>query len=174
MIDYAVRRLFQEMTPDLTEILSPTATLVPVPRFAPFPPAGPSSVLWVPRRICEALHAAHLGSGWIPCLERTEAVVKSATAPRGQRPTASRHYATLKVNTLLPTTDRVVVVDDVVTLGATAMAAASRLQDALPDAEVSVFAIIRTCGLVAEIDRIVDPVVGTISLSPGGRPYRAP
>lgn len=176
LIEYAVRRLFEEMTRELAELLPATATFVPMPRSAPFPPAskGGQNVLWVTRRICEALQAMHLGAGWMPCLERVVAVPKSAYAGPGGRPSPQRHYDSFRVNKLLAPTQRVVVVDDVITKGATAIAAASRIKEAMPDVEVSVFALLRTRGLIPEVEQIVSPTIGTVQLTRGGEAQRVP
>ncbi len=58
--------------------------------------------------------------------------------------------------------ERITLVDDVITQGATALAAASRIADAFPDSEIGVFALIRTRGLVDDIVSIVDPVSGWV------------
>ncbi len=57
---------------------------------------------------------------------------------------------------------RVTLVDDVVTKGRTLLAAASRVREVLPRAEVSAFALVRTMNLVLDIERIVEPCVGRI------------
>ena len=57
----------------------------------------------------------------------------------------------------------ITVVDDIVTKGATLLAAASRVAEAFPGAEVRTFALLRTMGLVENVERIVDPCQGTIS-----------
>lgn len=60
--------------------------------------------------------------------------------------------------------ERVLVVDDVITKGSTALAAASRLGDLYPKADVKIFALVRTKGLVVDIERILDPAIGTVRL----------
>ena len=62
-------------------------------------------------------------------------------------------------------TDRDVLclVDDVITKGATMLAAASRLAEIYPRATIVGFALVRTLGFVDDIDRIVEPAVGTIT-----------
>jgi phosphoribosylpyrophosphate synthetase len=56
------------------------------------------------------------------------------------------------------------LVDDVITKGATLLAAASRLQEAYPAAKIVAFALIRTLGFVEDIERIIEPALGTITL----------
>jgi hypothetical protein len=71
---------------------------------------------------------------------------------------------------------RITIVDDVVTRGAMLLAAAQLVAAAYPDAEVRAFALVRTCNLGPEIDRSIDPVIGTITLSRWGdaRPRSGP
>ena len=57
------------------------------------------------------------------------------------------------------------VVDDFITKGNTLLAACSLLKEALPEAEVRAFALVRTMGLVPEVERVVEPCMGTIRVS---------
>jgi adenine/guanine phosphoribosyltransferase-like PRPP-binding protein len=59
--------------------------------------------------------------------------------------------------------ERVTIVDDVVTKGSTLLAAASHVKSVLPGTEVRAFALVRTRGLVDEIESIIDPCVGIIA-----------
>jgi adenine/guanine phosphoribosyltransferase-like PRPP-binding protein len=70
--------------------------------------------------------------------------------------------------------DRITIVDDVVTKGATLLAAASLLANTFPNAEIRAFALVRTTGLVPDVERIVDPVVGRIFQRAGGGADREP
>jgi adenine/guanine phosphoribosyltransferase-like PRPP-binding protein len=72
---------------------------------------------------------------------------------------------------MVDVSDRILLVDDVVTKGATAIAAISRLAEIYPEARISLFATILTKGLVPDIDRILDPAVGRIRLV-NGEPQR--
>jgi len=69
---------------------------------------------------------------------------------------------------------RLLLVDDFVTKGATLLAAASLLKEAFPGAEVQGFALVRTMGLVSDVESIVAPCLGTIRLLRGGDVYREP
>jgi adenine/guanine phosphoribosyltransferase-like PRPP-binding protein len=55
-----------------------------------------------------------------------------------------------------------VLIDDVVTKGRTLLAAATRVREALPGAEIRAFALLRTMGFIQGIDRLLDPCVGEI------------
>lgn len=74
-----------------------------------------------------------------------------------------RHYNTLRVEReLLEVPKRITLVDDFVTKGATLIAAASRVKEAFPAADVRVFALVRTMGLIPDIEAIGSPCVGRI------------
>jgi predicted amidophosphoribosyltransferase len=157
----------------LAAFLGPDVTLVPVPRSAPQPIRGGGPVLWVPRRICEALVAAGLGAAVVPCVERVTAVQKSATAGRGARPNIAQHIESMRVQ-LASAGDRITLVDDVVTRGATLFGAASLVAGTFPSADVRAFSLIRTLGLQADVDRVIDPAVGTITRNRWGEAERVP
>ncbi len=171
-IEYVVARL-QQQGAVFHDLIAPDVVLVPCPRSAPFPP-GQRPVLWVPMRICEALKAAGYGSAVRPWLERKEAVPKSAFAGPGARPSARQHFETMSIMPTLDRPARITVVDDVVTKGATLLAAASLVAQAFPGAEVRAFALVRTEGFVPDIASMVDPVVGRITLKRSDRVYREP
>jgi hypothetical protein len=173
IIEHAVRRLRETIDAgDLADMLAPDVTLVPCPRSAPFPPTQPA--LWVPMRICQALRAAGFGSEIMPFLERVEAVRKSAFAGPGERPSVQRHLTTMRVESALAHPSRITVIDDVVTKGATLLAAASLVATAFPGAEVRGFALVRTMGLVTDVERVIEPVVGRIVYAPTEGIHRQP
>lgn len=147
------------------EFLGPDVTLVPVPGHAPL---RDEHSLWVPRRICEVLVSQGLGVDVVPCLARLTVVPKSAYALPGQRPEAQVHYGSMRVDCSVFVTDRVTVVDDFVTRGDTLLAAASLMKEALPEAGIRAFALVRTIGLQPNVERIIDPCVGTIFRGLGG------
>lgn len=134
-------------------------TLVPVPGSAPRVDANS---LWVGAKLAQALLAQGLASQlWMP-LQRGRRVRKSATAGPGERPNVQTHIDSFDVTDRLPPRGPVLLVDDIVTKGATLLAAACALNDAVPGLELRGFALIRTMGLQLEIERIVEPVVGSI------------
>ncbi len=150
---------------DVALILDSQATLIPAPRSAPFPKDS-RTALWPARRVGEELLNAGFGKEIVPCLERVTPIRKSAFAARGSRPSVDEHVGSMVASALAVASSRLVVVDDVVTKGATLLAAASWIQRIYPRASVACFALVRTRGF-DEIDRIDDPCVGTISLRDG-------
>jgi predicted amidophosphoribosyltransferase len=121
----------------------------------------------VPERICQALLAAGLGSEVWPTLQRVSAVPKSALAAPGERPEVQVHVTSLEVVDRLPPTARVLLVDDFITKGRTLLAAASVLANVFPGVDARGFAVVRTMGLVPDIERIASPVVGEIRFERG-------
>lgn len=161
MLGKAVERLLEELPrTDLGEFFGPTVTLVPIPRSAPL---RDNRALWPAIRLCEELLARGLGKEVLPCLKRSKPVPKSAFAPRGERPAVKVHLDSMAVERSPVTPQRVTLVDDFVTKGATLLAAATLLKDAFPNASILGFALVRTMGLVPDMERIVDPCVGRIS-----------
>ncbi len=165
MIEYAVRRLVEALEGSaacLTPLFRLRPLLVPMPPSAPVLPGG----LWVPRRICEALVARGLGARAAPLLARRYAIPKSAYAARGERPTVRVHRDSLEVRGARAlSAEPILLVDDVVTKGAAIMGAAEAISTAMPACEITAFALVRTMGLVADIENLVEPCVGTIRIS---------
>jgi hypothetical protein len=167
---YAVR-VRQQVTDasPLTGFLCPANVLVPIPGSAR---TGTGTVP-VAEHLAMALIEEGLGQRMWRGLHRIRAVCKSATAAPGARPTVANHYdsfaiekaADPEVATAPP--QRVVLIDDVVTKGRTLLAAAKRVQEALPGAEIRAFALLRTMGFIQEIDRLLDPCVGEIRWQAG-------
>lgn len=185
---YAVRRLRRDAPPRLLDLLGPDVVLVPVPGSAPLPPRR-ARPLWIARRLCEELLAAGFGARCEPLLARIRAVAKSSTASRERlpRPDLATHYLSLAVarrrgGAGAPGSAgaRLTLVDDFVTRGTTLLAAASRLAEAFPDAEVRAFALVRTQFAADDpagrqrFRAIVDPVYSSITLSPRGAWRRDP
>lgn len=150
--------------------IGPGVLLVPAPRSAPLV----SGALWPAYRIAEELVAAGLGDRVLPLIAREHAVQKSAFAQPGSRPTAGQHLESFGFDVRLPGARRIAVVDDFITKGATLLAAASLTKQHYPTADVWAFALIRTMGLQPEIERIVDPAIGSIVLSVNGGTERQP
>ena len=97
-----------------------------------------------------------------PGLRRISAVRKSATAARGARPSVATHYASFAIErpTVVPAS--VVLIDDVITRGRTLLAAATRLREAFPCAQIRAFALLRTLGQIPDVKRLLDPCTGEI------------
>jgi hypothetical protein len=168
--DYAARRLAEERPGSLFgDLFADSPLLVPVPRSS-LPVQGG---IWPAYNIASALVQHGIGAAVLPCLERVKAVPKSAFATFRTRPKPIVHYESIQATKMV--TDRVslCLVDDVITKGATLLASASRLQETYPQAKVTAFALVRTLGFVDDIDRIVEPAIGTLSFR-GDDAFREP
>ena len=104
-------------------------------------------------------------------IERRFPVRKSATALNADRPTVRQHYESFAVsayaiNTTPPFAPvRFVLIDDVITKGRTILAAAARLHEVFPNADIRAFALVRTMGFLAKIDDPLDPCQGEVRWS---------
>jgi predicted amidophosphoribosyltransferase len=154
----------------LGRCFSRSALLVPVPSSQVSKPA----TLWVPLLLARALVAEGLGRAYEPCLRRIETVPKSATSASKDRPTPQRHYESLAAGKLLFPPDEILLIDDVVTRGATLLGAASRLAEAFPGARITAFAAMRAISERDEFKRILDPCIGQIRLREDGSTLRRP
>ncbi|MCS4538987.1 MAG: hypothetical protein HYY67_09040 [Thaumarchaeota archaeon] len=108
------------------------------------------------------------------CLTRVEPVPKAALSEPKDRPTAAQHYATMSIQGSLSKPDEIVLIDDVVTRGATLLGAANRLVDAFPGTRIRAFAAMRTISNPAEFENWYTPCVGTIELRESGDTLRRP
>lgn len=154
----------------LSSCFGTDVTLIPIPRSAPIVPGG----LWPTQVIAEELVANGLGADVLPCLLRTQAIQKSATAAAGQRATPEKHFETVAVDQQMrlrkPT--RITLVDDVITRGATFIGMVRHIEAAFPQVPIECFAVIRTMSGV-EVTKIFDPMEGTITYA-YGRLHREP
>ncbi|HJS91229.1 MAG TPA: phosphoribosyltransferase [Steroidobacteraceae bacterium] len=139
--------------------------LVPVPGSAPAKTAP-----WVGERLAWCLKELGLAAQVRPLLQRRHAVRKSAFAPAGARPSVLEHYASFAVERdrldgMPPTGGermRLTLVDDVITRGRTLLAAAGRLRELFPSAEIRAFALLRTLGRTEPLERLLDPCEGEV------------
>lgn len=159
VLELAAQRLGETEAPWVNDFFGADAVLVPAPGSSPM--KDPKS-LWVPRDICQVFVARGLAKEVSTCLERSHAVPKSAFSLPAERPKPSRHFASFTVARSLFAPRRITLVDDVITRGATLLAAASRLSEAFPGCEVRAFAVIRTMTRV-EVDAILAPCTGVIT-----------
>lgn len=142
----------------LALLFADNPTLVPVPGCVPDNAGGTSAA----GQLSFALLRQGLGAAVWPGVIRISAVRKSATAQAGARPSVEDHYRSFGIDADMPRTDRILIVDDVVTKGRTLLAAATRLREAVPDAHITGFALLRTLSLTAEINSLLQPCAGEI------------
>jgi hypothetical protein len=172
MLKYAFRvRQQADESPQWAGFFGATDVLVPVPGSAPHSVGDP----WAAEHLAVALINAGLcGQTWTG-LRRVRPVRKSATAAPGRRPTVDVHYESFDIEPTpaVPTPERILLIDDVVTRGRTLLAAASRVQEAFPRAQIRAFALVRTMGMVAKVAQLLDPCRGEIRWRAGDA-HRSP
>ena len=129
--------------------------------------------LWVPQRIATALVRRGLGSRVAECLKRVTPLRRSATSLAADRPKAEEHYGSIEVTKMLDDPKEFLLVDDVVTRGATLLGTANKLSDAFPNAQIRAFVAMRTISKPENFVRINAPCKGTITLV-GNDTFRNP
>ena len=135
--------------------------LVPIPKSS----LSKQDTLWVPERLTRALVKNGLGKASEPCLKRIKALPRSSGQTIGaKRPTAFQHYESMGVKKLLFEPDEIVLVDDVITRGATTMGGINRLAEVFPKAKIRAFAMMRTISNSEEFWNVIDPCVGTVTM----------
>jgi predicted amidophosphoribosyltransferase len=170
MRKYAVRvRQQAKDSPLLAGFFDATDVLVPVPGSAPYIAGG----LWAAEHLAVALVNEGLGAAAWTGLRRVRAVRKSATAAPGERPTVNLHYESFVIERPTTPPERIVLIDDVVTKGRTLLAAASRVHEAFPCAQIRAFALVRTQGLISGVQQLLDPCKGEIRWRAGDA-HRSP
>lgn len=144
--------------------------LVPIPKSS-FMRQGD---LWVPQRLATELFKKGYGKCVIECLSRRIPLPKSSTSDPKHRPTAFQHFNSMCVQTnLMSNPNEILLIDDVITRGATTLGAANRIFTAFPDANIRVFAAIRTVSYPDKFVSIYDARFGTITLN-GDQTFRRP
>jgi predicted amidophosphoribosyltransferase len=142
--------------------------------FVPVPSSAlRSGSVWAAERLATALHGIGLGKGVWTGLYRGHGVRKSATALSGHRPSVRQHYESFGVTYSGTPPSRLLLIDDVVTRGRTTFAAALRLHEALPNADIRAFALVRTMGLLPDVTHFFEPCQGVIRWA-GGDARREP
>lgn len=170
IIASAIPHLLDQKSDILWPFLGADVTFVPVPRSAPLP----EGALWPAKVICDVLRDHGFGLETQTLLKRVKAVQKSSASLAEERPLIPAHMESIKAENPFFVPDKITVVDDVLTKGVTSFACAELLRSVCPNAEIRIFAMIRTQSLQDDIEKIVDPSVGTIKGYPSGKTYRNP
>jgi len=127
MSEWVAKTILKNLdTLECASFFKPDTILVPTPKSSLMRP----DTLWVPERIAKALVSVGLGKEVLSCLFRRIPVPKAARSLPHMRPNAAKHYETIGIRSGLSPPDEILLVDDVVTRGATFLGAANRLADA--------------------------------------------
>lgn len=176
LIRYLAGRIREEVVrpgSPLAEIFGAQGTYaVPAPRSSPL---FSDKTLWPALRICDELVLQGLVEGVSPLVLRTKRVQKSARAQPGERPTLREHQESMKAHrALLYQPESVLLVDDVITTGATLMAMARLIDNAFPNLKtLRAFAVSRTLSGLEAVEP-ADPCAGSITVSQWGNCRRDP
>jgi hypothetical protein len=135
--------------------------LVPVPNSS----KRLEDTLWVPHKLATALHENGFGISVSTMLQRKIALRKAATSPAKDRPKALEHFRSLEVQDILSEPKRILLIDDVVTRGATLLGAANKLFEIYPWAEIRAFTAMRTMSDPNDFKELLDPCTGHIYLN---------
>lgn len=171
MSEWIAQTVQQKMSElPFASFFQPDTILIPTPKSS----LMRQGALWVPQRIATALVKIGIGKDVASCLVRAEPVRKAAFCVAEERPTALEHYKSMSVQGSLSPPAEILLIDDVVTRGATLIGAANRLLDAFPQTRIRAFAAMRTISNPNEFEKVYFPCVGTIDLSEWGETFRAP
>jgi hypothetical protein len=143
--------------------------LVPVPNSSKMQ----ADTLWVAHRLAIALFETGFGMGVANMLQRKIALPKAATSSPQDRPKAARHCQSLEILDTLAPPKHILLIDDVVTRGATLLGAANKLFKAYPGVDIRAFSAMRTISQTENFKDLFDPCVGRITLI-GEETYREP
>lgn len=168
--EYIVRAIKRDIEKfPFADYFNSNTVLIPIPKSSLLK----KDTLWVSQRITDALVRNGLAKSSEGCLERVIALPRSSKSTPENRPKAFQHYESMRVRKLLFNPEEIVLVDDVVTRGATILGAVNRVAEAFPNTRIRAFAVMRTISRPEKFSQIVDPCVGTIKLS-GGEAWRDP
>lgn len=134
--------------------------LIPVPSSS----LPTKDSLWVPQRIAKALVQHGLGKSVAECVKLIKPIRKSSQSSPENRPSPSEHYDSVQVEKILSKPDEILLVDDIVTRGATLIGTANKVADMFPSARIRAFAAMRTISNSNNFEKINDPCTGIIQL----------
>lgn len=168
LISSIIREKIAELS--FADFFDKNPILVPVPNSS----LMKAGTLWVPQRIANAVVQNGFGKAVFECLERIHRLPKSATSKASDRPKAIDHYNSFGIQKILSEEPKeILLVDDVITRGATMLGAANRLKAEYPKAHIRAFTAMRALSPPDFFSRIYDLRDGTIILS-GQDTYRRP
>ncbi len=99
----------------------------------------------------------------MPVLKRVQRVPTSSNVSPEERPRPTDHYNSMRAKKYKLKSSRFLLVDDIVTRGHTFLGAAWRLKEVFPKSEIKAFAAMRPISGNCNFDKVLDPVVGTIT-----------
>lgn len=117
-------------------------TVVPAPSSSKTKPDFENA----PLTICNLLFENELAFEVCDIIERHTTLRKSSHCLPANRPSIQEHISTMIVKNDTISTNKITIIDDVLTKGSTTFACANLIKDRFPNAEVRIFAFMRTRG----------------------------
>ncbi len=148
----------------------PNTLLVPTPKSS----LMRQGTLWVPHRLATALVDCGLGKKVAQFLKRVRPVRKAAWSTPEKRPLPQEHYESMEVQKPLSEPSNILLIDDIITRGATLLGAASRLAEVFPSAHICGFAVMRAITSGGDFEKEYCPILGKIFLRQEGDTLRRP
>lgn len=120
--------------------------------------------------LAEGLMSHGIGSSVFESLQRTVAIQKSSSQYTAElRNSVQTHLDSIQATPLFIPEPTIIIIDDVLTLGRTAMASAMKMKEIYPEKEIKIFSPFRTRSLGRYEDVLVDIQHGEMILSPNGK-----
>lgn len=164
------QRLYERRSsPVFNGFFGPEVVAVPVPSSSLKKPGS----LWIPLELATELKEAGLVGEVEELALRTSALPKSATSSPKERSRAIDHYGSIEVAPKLLGSRPILLVDDVLTRGATMLGVAGRVLETYPESPVFGFAAMRAISDPKDFKGLVSPERGWIYLK-GDQTLRRP
>ncbi len=158
--DIVAKRVLEQIA-HFPDIFGSDVIAIPIPSSAMKKPGS----LHVPSELTFALKRARLVGEVEDIVTRVRSLPKSATSDPQERSTALSHFGSVEIaKPLIPSTSTLLLVDDVITRGATLMGIAWKIREAFPEANIYAFAAMRAISDPSEFIGILDPIVGKITM----------
>jgi len=164
MPDYIADKLYGRIAVHpFNSFFKPNTVLVPIPGHAVLQ----KDSLWVPHQIASAIERKGLGK-ISPYLYRYQTIQQSYRSQH-QRPTAQEQYnsiATRDKDLFEP--EEILLIDEVITQGATILGCANLLRDIFPKSNIQAFAAVRVISDAINFEKFYKPCEGTVNLLANG------
>jgi hypothetical protein len=139
-------------------------TLVPIPSSSLIK----EGTLRPPLEICNLLYKVRPNLEIIDCLKREKAIRKSSLGfKKRDRASVQEHLNSISLSDIFITTNKILLVDDVLTTGTTVISCAKIIKDRYPDSEIAIFSFLRPTKeseSIRERIKLTQVICGTITL----------